>query len=74
MNEEQKEAVDYLAIGHGGFNSNSGRFLPLDRPLTDQKMQPSVENPPTLELKPLPSHLKYMFLGDKSSLPVIISS
>ena len=26
------------------------------------KMLPSVEQPPTLELKPLPSHLKYVYL------------
>ena len=29
---------------------------------------------PILELKPLPSHLKYAYLGDKETLPVIISS
>ncbi|CAN6568223.1 unnamed protein product [Malus baccata var. baccata] len=34
----------------------------------------SVVQPPTLELKPLPSHLKYVFLGDDETLPVIISS
>ncbi|CAN6677958.1 unnamed protein product [Malus baccata var. baccata] len=32
------------------------------------------EAPPTLELKPLPSHLKYVFLGDDETLPIIISS
>ncbi|CAN6554896.1 unnamed protein product [Malus baccata var. baccata] len=30
--------------------------------------------PPTLELKPLPSHLRYVFLGEDETLPVIISS
>ena len=29
---------------------------------------------PILELKPLPSHLKYVFLGDQETLPVIVSS
>ncbi|XP_070668972.1 uncharacterized protein [Malus domestica] len=29
---------------------------------------------PTLELKPLPDHLKYVFLGDDETLPVIVSS
>ncbi|KAM2774538.1 hypothetical protein COP1_019419 [Malus domestica] len=28
----------------------------------------------TLELKPLPDHLKYVFLGDDETLPVIVSS
>ncbi|CAN6552310.1 unnamed protein product [Malus baccata var. baccata] len=35
---------------------------------------PSIVQPPTLELKPLPSHLKYVFLGEDQTLPVIISS
>ncbi|KAI3672920.1 hypothetical protein L6452_39022 [Arctium lappa] len=35
---------------------------------------PSVESPPDLELKPLPSHLKYAFLGEEGKLSVIISS
>ncbi|XP_070032026.1 uncharacterized protein [Nicotiana tomentosiformis] len=36
--------------------------------------KPSIEEPPTLELKPLPSHLRYEFLGPCSTLPVILSS
>ena len=35
---------------------------------------PSVEQPPKMEQKPLPSHLKYAYLGEESLLPVIISS
>ncbi|XP_016731905.1 uncharacterized protein [Gossypium hirsutum] len=31
-------------------------------------------NPPTLELKALPDHLKYVFLGEKDTLPVIVSN
>ena len=34
----------------------------------------SIEEPPQLELKLLPSHLRYTFLGKSSELPVIISS
>lgn len=34
---------------------------------------PSIEKPPKLELKLLPSYLRYMFLGDDSTLLVIIS-
>ena len=37
------------------------------------KMLPSMEQPPTLELKPLPSHLKYVYLERDGKLPVIIS-
>ena len=32
------------------------------------------KRPPKLELKPLPSHLKYAFLGAEETFPVIISS
>ncbi|CAN6554870.1 unnamed protein product [Malus baccata var. baccata] len=38
------------------------------------KMLPSIVQAPTLELKPLPDHLKYVFLGDDETLPVIVSS
>ncbi|CAN6685977.1 unnamed protein product [Malus baccata var. baccata] len=38
------------------------------------KMLPSVVQAPTLELKPLPDHLKYVFLGNDETLPVIVSS
>ena len=35
---------------------------------------PSVQQPPRIEQKPLPSHLKYAYLGMASTLPVIISA
>ncbi|XP_071917208.1 uncharacterized protein [Coffea arabica] len=35
---------------------------------------PSYEQAPRLELKPLPKHLKYAFLGEKETLPVIVNS
>ena len=34
---------------------------------------PSVEQPPKMEQNPLPSHLKYAYLGTASTLLVIIS-
>ncbi|CAN6721305.1 unnamed protein product [Malus baccata var. baccata] len=43
-------------------------------PISITKLLPSVIQPPSLELKPLPSHLKYVFLGEQETLPVIISS
>ncbi|XP_070017784.1 uncharacterized protein [Nicotiana sylvestris] len=36
--------------------------------------KPYIEEPPKLESKPLPAHLRYEFLGTDSALPVIISS
>ena len=35
---------------------------------------PSIERPPKLEQKPLPSHLRCAYLGESSTLPVIIST
>ena len=39
-----------------------------------QKLVPSFEQPPKMEQKPLPSHLRYAYLRDTSTLPVIISA
>ncbi|KAL4302470.1 hypothetical protein GQ457_10G014000 [Hibiscus cannabinus] len=37
-------------------------------------LKSSLEHAPSLELKPLPPHLKYVYLGSNETLPVIISS
>ena len=49
------------------------QFKEMDRG-TEQRLRPSIENPPILELKTLPEHLEYAFLQKDSKLPVIISS
>ncbi|XP_070015654.1 uncharacterized protein [Nicotiana sylvestris] len=41
---------------------------------TTPPTKPSIEEPPTLELKPFPPHLLYEFLGPCSTLLVILSS
>ena len=43
-------------------------------PHSEKKIGPSAEAPPKLELKALPDTLKYAFLGESDTLPVIISS
>ena len=43
-------------------------------PIQSSPLVPSLEAPPTLELKPLPATLKYSFLGSNDTLPVIIAS
>ncbi|CAM8906175.1 unnamed protein product [Rhodiola kirilowii] len=60
--------------------------LEVARPLTPQyevnevrlfkskSSPPSIERAPDVELKPLPEHLKYAFLGENETLPVIIKS
>ncbi|KAK1433898.1 hypothetical protein QVD17_10816 [Tagetes erecta] len=40
----------------------------------DTQLKPSLESPPQVELKELPKHLKYAFVGDNNTLPVIIAS
>ncbi|XP_022854906.1 uncharacterized protein LOC111376190 [Olea europaea var. sylvestris] len=41
--------------------------------ISKEKLLPSVMQAPTLELKPLPEHLKYVYLGEGKTLPVIIA-
>nr|XP_027062678.1 uncharacterized protein LOC113689040 [Coffea arabica] len=48
--------------------------LPIFTPEPHRRVLPSVVQAPVLELKPLPEHLKYAYLGDNETLPVIISS
>ncbi|KAM1519888.1 hypothetical protein ACFX1Z_022643 [Malus domestica] len=68
------EVVDMVAALES-LPSQSGKspLSILDSVLAN-KLLPSIVQPPTLELKPLPSHLKYVFLGEDQTLPVIISS
>ena len=53
-------------------NGWAPKFEPL--PPIEDRVLPSEESPPKLELKPLPSHLKYAFLGVEETFPVIITS
>ncbi|XP_070054109.1 uncharacterized protein [Nicotiana tomentosiformis] len=79
LNHDDDEKDDYVecvnALQGMGSYTYGPRKLSLD--LENRKTpptKPSIKEPPTLELKPLPSHLKYVFLGPCSSLPIIISS
>ncbi|XP_074304957.1 uncharacterized protein LOC141639813 [Silene latifolia] len=42
--------------------------------LPKERLVPSIVKAPIVELKPLPSHLKYVFLREEEIVPVIISS
>ncbi|KAL0367467.1 UNVERIFIED_CONTAM: hypothetical protein Sradi_3636800 [Sesamum radiatum] len=46
----------------------------IELPQSHTKLLPSILQTPTLELKELPKHLKYAYLGENETLPVIISS
>lgn len=68
-NEEAEECARYLAAISPFFKQPR---LELDeRPTTTL---PSIQKAPTLELKQLSTHLRYAYLGEKNSLPVIISN
>jgi len=45
----------------------------VDLVLSHKKFLPSILQAPKLELKPLPDNLKYVFIGDNNTLPVIIA-
>ncbi|XP_070010701.1 uncharacterized protein [Nicotiana sylvestris] len=71
--EELAEWV--LALEGRGFWDRTLEFEPLHLENRETPpAKPSIEEPPKLELKPLPAHLRYEFLGPNFTLPVIISS
>ncbi|XP_070032727.1 uncharacterized protein [Nicotiana tomentosiformis] len=79
MNIEEIDGEDLakwvLALEGQGYWKRELEFEPLH--LEERKTppaKPSIVDPPQLELKLLPSHLRYAFLGPSSTLPVIISS
>ncbi|XP_071917951.1 uncharacterized protein [Coffea arabica] len=49
-------------------------FTSIFVPEIQTKLLPSVVQAPELKLKPLPKYLKYAFIGDRETLPVIISA
>nr|GEV24907.1 DNA-directed DNA polymerase [Tanacetum cinerariifolium] len=55
-------------------NEDPFQLPSMDLKLAEEsKAKSSVEEPPKLELKELPSHLEYAFLEDSNKLPVIIA-
>nr|GEU48047.1 reverse transcriptase domain-containing protein [Tanacetum cinerariifolium] len=55
-------------------NEDPIQLPPIDLKLAEEtKAKSSVEEPPELELKELPSHLEYAFLQESNKLPVIIA-
>ncbi|XP_062006666.1 uncharacterized protein LOC133723817 [Rosa rugosa] len=72
FNEELRELAAILDAPPYIPAKFSSKFIHL--PLTDEKLVPSIVQAPKLELKPLPEHLKYVFLGENETLPVIIAA
>nr|GEZ63071.1 hypothetical protein [Tanacetum cinerariifolium] len=55
-------------------NEDPFQLPPMDLKVAkESKAKSSVEKPPELELKELPSHLEYAFLEESNKLPVIIA-
>ena len=69
MGEEVEEYVKWM----DSFEFNRRKYFELLGENT-KTLVPSVEQPPKMEQKSLPSHLKYAYLGAASTLPVIISA
>ncbi|CAN6694213.1 unnamed protein product [Malus baccata var. baccata] len=70
-NDEHAElvaALESLPKHHGKLSN------PIPIPVSTNTLLPSVIQAPVLELKLLPDHLKYAFLGEEETLPIIVSS
>ena len=67
LSEEVKEYVKWI----DSFQPNKRKYYePLGE--NTQTSVPSIERQPQLEKNPLPSHLRYAYLGESSTLPAII--
>ena len=69
LGEEAEEYVKWI----DSFEPNRRKYFESLGENT-KTLVPSVEQPPKMEQKPLLSHLKYAYLGNASTLPVIISA
>ncbi|XP_026399671.1 uncharacterized protein LOC113295555 [Papaver somniferum] len=68
------EEVNALLDSTPVMNYGKWQRKPEPIPTTIDKPLPSSVKAPTLELKPLPDTLKYVFLGSEKTLPAIIAS
>ncbi|XP_015158219.1 uncharacterized protein [Solanum tuberosum] len=68
---EAHEIVQFLDVALVG--TSEDRWEPLNRVLGSPP-KPSIEEAPKMELKALPIHLRYAFLGENKNLPIILSA
>ncbi|KAI5349907.1 hypothetical protein L3X38_002798 [Prunus dulcis] len=71
-NQEIIEMAQYLDAAKPKIKDKRPEFEPLGE--ASPKLQPSTVVAPSLVLKPLPSHLRYAFLGENNTLHVIIAT
>ncbi|KAI3683909.1 hypothetical protein L1987_84424 [Smallanthus sonchifolius] len=70
--EEEEKRLEAMAIKNGRPPwTHQVESLPEH---IDKNLKPSLEQPPKVELKKLPKNLKYAFVGEDDTLPVIIAS
>ncbi|CAL8993407.1 unnamed protein product [Prunus brigantina] len=75
QNDFDEEVLIEIVAALEALKPYPSTFSPLIEPLgPSTHLIPSVVKPPELELKPLPSHLKYAYLAEFETLPVIIAS
>ena len=72
---DEDEVLGYIQYLEAGFRKQNqpSKLEELKREKTE-KAKASIEELSTLELKPLPAHLKYAYLGEKDTLPIIMSN
>ncbi|GKB84754.1 reverse transcriptase domain-containing protein, partial [Tanacetum coccineum] len=70
-NEEENDAEEVQAAS---FYPRKEPIKPLEWKVPENKLKPSMEEPPKVELKALPDHLEYVFLQRDDQLLVVISS
>ncbi|KAH9680148.1 hypothetical protein KPL71_026438 [Citrus sinensis] len=72
LDDEVEEAMAILD-GAVTLHTHGYNVSYLELPLLNEKLLPSIVQAPTLELKPLPEHMQYIYLGENETLPVIIA-
>ena len=74
--DENSEVAYIYSLLEFAQDLGTSKWTPTFEELPPQgiKSVPSSEQVPKLDLKPLPSELKYAFLGPNDTYPVVISS
>ncbi|XP_070053246.1 uncharacterized protein [Nicotiana tomentosiformis] len=71
--DDEVEEMMHILDASCGYIRGIHPFEPRNRP-SGPSPKPSVEEAPKLELKLLPPHIQYAYLGGSNTLPVIVSS
>jgi hypothetical protein len=69
------DLLETVAVLNGFPKLQQSGYVPyIALPISNERHLPFVLQAPIPDLNPLPSYLKYVFLGDEGTLPVIISN